>query len=660
MALPADTLRNRTFIGLLVAQFFAAFNDQAIHAAAMFFAINQKTLTKGTAITLMPILFYAPWAIFVTLAGYFADRYCKRTSLIFWKFAEVGIMVVATVGFYLNDAHGSRIGPWIVLACVFLMGMHSAFFVPAKYGAMPEILQPQFLSRGNGILESLSFLAVILGTVSGGVLYGYFDDTNREYLIGVVLFVLAVVGALASLLLQPFPAANPHRPFPRYIYGPLATSLATLVRSRPLRLAMIGIAFFTFMVAFMRATIYMLGESQIPRWEEAKTSAIVGATSLGIGFGAPLAGWLSGRKIELGLVPLGAYGMAIATVLAAVFIDNTAGLVVCIVAIGFFTGFYLVPLFTLQQHRAPKSSKGDVVATNNFVNVVGAILASIVFGAVSLLYQKSGLTNVVTPTDRIGVGELVAYETRDGIPVTVEIQGEQSLKLDARRKGVVLEVTPGVPAKVDPAEPTEVIVSGFTLHGVQHFTVRTVGEPLERVYDQSHLPKYLFVGAGAMALVTLMLLRAQMPDLTDRMIWVLRSLRQTRMHVVGTANLPGDGPVVLVTNCRDATECRNVVSATDRYVKIVAEKMTDAQFVRTAQRVHDGTIIALAGEADAMLAVLQKHVPAMYLPVYFGPGPDGKTPRVAFGTPLPDGATATDLVAGLDAAAALPEEEAAH
>src|SRR5436305_11600647 len=197
--LPADTLRNRTFVGLLIAQFLAAFNDQAIHASAMFFAINQKVLTDAQAITLMPILFYAPWALFVTLAGYFADRFSKRYSLVFWKLAEVGIMVVATAGFWLG-LHGCPGGAWVVLSCVFLMGTHSAFFVPAKYGAMPEILQPQLLSKGNGLLESLSFLAVILGTVSGGMLSYWFKD--QETGIGMILVALAGLGAACSLLIQ--------------------------------------------------------------------------------------------------------------------------------------------------------------------------------------------------------------------------------------------------------------------------------------------------------------------------------------------------------------------------------------------------------------------------------------------------------------------------
>src|SRR5262245_47397954 len=258
---PADHLHSRTFIGLLVAQFLAAFNDQAIHASAMFFAINTFTLSEARAISLMPILFYAPWAIFCTVAGYFADRYSKRQSLIAWKVIEVGITLLALFGFWLGRTPGYQArGAWLILSTVFLMGMHSAFFVPAKYGAMPEILTPRMLSKGNGVLESLSFLAVILGTVAGGVLSTQFR--GQEHYIGAVLLGLAVVGALASFFIERMPAANPTRPFPPYLYKPLWENIRALVVSRPLCFAIIGIAFFTFLVAFMRQVVYMHGQVQ--------------------------------------------------------------------------------------------------------------------------------------------------------------------------------------------------------------------------------------------------------------------------------------------------------------------------------------------------------------------------------------------------------------
>src|SRR5437016_881760 len=97
---PSATLKSRTFIGLILAQFLAAFNDQAIHAAAMFYAIHKAFLTESQAISWMPVLFYAPWALFCTPAGYLADRFSKRNSLVFWKIAEIGITGVALLGFY--------------------------------------------------------------------------------------------------------------------------------------------------------------------------------------------------------------------------------------------------------------------------------------------------------------------------------------------------------------------------------------------------------------------------------------------------------------------------------------------------------------------------------------------------------------------------------
>ena len=132
------------------------------------------------------------------------------------------------------------------------------------------------------LLESLSFLAVILGTVAGGLLSHVFHEKHDEYYIGLILLGLAVVGFAASLFIQPMPAAIQRSAVPAVHLWPPGGEFEDGVRSRPLRLAMVGIAFFTFMVAFMRATVYMLGESQSPRWSESKTSVIVGTTSLGI------------------------------------------------------------------------------------------------------------------------------------------------------------------------------------------------------------------------------------------------------------------------------------------------------------------------------------------------------------------------------------------
>ncbi len=518
-------LKSRTFLGLLVAQFFAAFNDQAIHAAGMFFAINTQTLTEENAITLMPILFYAPWVIFCTIAGYFADRYSKRNALVFWKFAEVGITLVATLGFYLGRNGDPTVGSYLVLGCVFLMGTHSAFFVPAKYGVMPEILSPQELSKGNGILESLSFLAVILGTVFGGVLSFLF--LRDEVVVGLILVGLAVVGALASLLIRKVPASNPTRPFPKNVYGPLVANVRGMYAVPSLRLVLMGLVFFTFVVAFMRATVYMLGESQNPRWDELKTSAIVGTVALGIGLGSPLAGYLSGKRIELRLVIAGTLGMITLLLLGAYFIDTVPILTACIIGIGFSTGFYIVPLFTLLQHKAPKASKGDTVATSNCVNTAGAIAATLLFKLVVVGAHATGLTPKVVDRELYAQGTLADVQLEQGRPVYVQVKTAAADPVEvgkphdeARKKSAawlvkhlfegghakdVIDIDRAINVKeIDRAGPVD--VWRYTIGTVTSYDVQPRGVTPTDDYDNHHLPRFLLLGAAFLTFLNLLLI----------------------------------------------------------------------------------------------------------------------------------------------------------
>ncbi len=588
---PADHLHSRTFIGLLIAQFLAAFNDQAIHASAMFFAINTATASDSTAITLMPILFYAPWAIFCTVAGWLADRFSKRFSLVLWKVVEVGITALALGGFWLGRHGEPQLGACLVLSTVFLMGMHSAFFVPAKYGAMPEILTPRMLSRGNGVLESLSFLAIILGTVAGGVLSTVFR--GNEYLIGVILTGLALVGAVASFFIERIPAANPHRPFPPLVYQPLVENIRRLLTSRPLVFAIVGIAFFTFLVAYMRQVVYMHGQSQLPPWSEARTSIIVGMVALGIGLGSPLVGYLSGGKVEVGLVPIGALGMMVATGLAGVFLFDVPVLVVCIVLVGFFTGFYLVPLFSLLQHRAPKTSKGDAVATSNFINITGALAASLVFGAINWLAIR---TEYTPPLPRVGAERgLLASEPHrgeDGHIERVEINGHV---FHADYKGpryTILRVNPGLGAGTKGDEGRNFFQRLLALFGVkgavedearavawiyEERDVRYIvfeqdqGQevPNAPLYNKEKLPRLLFYSVGIMTLLVLLALWRLLPDLPRRTWLWLRAQGRYQLELAGMLRLPASGPALVVTDARDSEGRDQVERAADRVVHFV-------------------------------------------------------------------------------------------
>lgn len=617
----SHTLLNRTYIGLLAAQFLAAFNDQAIHAAGMFFAINTNTLSEAQAISLMPILFYAPWALFCTVAGYLSDRFSKRSTLVLWKVAEVAITAIALVGFWLGtEGKDPNTGAWIVLSTVFLMGTHSAFFVPAKYGIMPEILHPSLLSRGNGLLESLSFLAVILGTVSGGVLSFVF--LNREMNIGIVLLVLAIVGALASFLIRGLPASNPNLAFPKYVYGPLVKNVRLLLTTRTLSFAVIGIAFFTFIVAFMRATVYMFGESQNPRWDELKTSITVGTVALGVGVGSPLAGWLSGRKIELGLIPLGAIGMMTGCVVASFTLDYIPGFVASTILIGACTGFYLVPLFTLLQHRAPKGSKGDMIATSNLVNVTGAIASSLLFAGLVWGVKKAEVIPKVAVQDELARGELTEVAMLRGRPVFVTVAGtsygrrptdeEQRLDVAEHLFGEkAAETRPEIHMARQVALHDAVTVSGYTLSGVEYLSIRPAAAPLPATYDARQLPRYLFLGAGILTGGVLFLLWRRVRDLPQRALGVLRG---RRWQFEGLANVPGHGPTVFRIATTDADAIRAMTSAVDRYVVLL--EPTEAN-VATAKSVLDrGDLVGIAAthpHADTFCTLLA--CPAMTVTV---------------------------------------------
>ncbi len=600
---PAEKLTNRSFVGLIIAQFLAGFNDQAIHAAAMFYAIHTQILSEANAITLMPVLFYSPWAIFCTLAGHCADRYSKTTGLQIWKFAEIGISLVMIAGFYFGSNDHPYIGGWLIMVCVFLMGTHAAFFAPAKYGAMPELLRDHVLSRGNGILESTTFLASILGTVSGGLLFNQFRD--NPIMIGIIILVLSVIGSVASLMIARLPASSPEKPFPANLFKPLIENLKVMFRSRPLALAVLGIAFFIFMVAYMRASMYMHGETRNPRWDEQKTSIIVATVALGVGLGSPLAGYLSGGKVELGLVPLGCLGMIVSLLASALAIEHTEVLVGSLIGIGFFSGYYMVPLYTLLQHRAPKKSKGELVATSNFINVTGAIAASLLFNVLVQAARFANVTPEITQIDEIAFGTVteIRYEkNRHGKieKIVMESEGkkiefEAKSKLDPKRRAEmelqkdqasVLELM-GIGAEEFLEQTVEfddnfldvlgggikvnekVKVVAYDLHGIRHFLVRKDGDPLKRIYDNESLPKYLFLGAALMTIGILILLCRKLPDFFTRMFFWMRTLRSFRLKAVGMHNLPTDGPVILGTNCKDLMSCLQLVSATDRTTKVI-------------------------------------------------------------------------------------------
>jgi hypothetical protein len=428
-----------------------------------------------------------------------------------------------------------------------------------------------------------------------------------------------------------------------------------LFSSKALIFAVIGIAFFTFIVAFMRATVYMLGESQNPRWDELRTSAIVGTVALGIGLGSPLAGWLSGRKVELGLVPLGALGMMAGCIFAAFSLDYIPGLVGFIILIGFSTGFYLVPLFTLLQHRSPKTSKGDMIATSNFINVTGAIGASALFFLLVFLAEKTELTEPIPVESDCAHGRLTKLETLRGRPRYFEVTEGDSVYPGGRKPNPDAVPNafeqifgrnrprrgPPIVVHVDRHVElgSEVIVSRYDLRGVEHLDVRGRGDPLTVEYDRHHLPRFLFIAAGLMTLGTLVVLRRRMPDLFRRSGWVVRGQFGRPIILSGIHHVPGVGPTVLATGSADPDLQAVIRSAADRSTSFFDgdPKQLDA----AAAVLRAGDIVAVvvdAAKGVEFLKLLGGLMPIDIVPVFANKEQDTLMvrfgPKLEAGTPL--------------------------
>ena len=361
----------RGFWALIVTQFQGAFSDNALKQLALFIGISlgmgeaeQDRLSSLTmALLMLPFLFFS------MLGGSLATRFSKRNVIVAVKFLEILIMALATLGLASHTLG-------VVLLCVFFMGTHSAIFGPSKYGSLPELLPEKKLSWGNGVLELGSFLAIILGTVGGGLLSSAFE--GRPAVAGVVLMGLAVFGLLTGCAVTRVPAADPAHPLRFNFAGELFTQWRLIRRDRVLRLAVIGNTFFWFLATLLFLNLFTHGRFAL-LCDKAHLSYLMAGLSIGIGVGSVAAGYLSGGKIEYGLVPLGLVGMTTFSALLARPELGFSGVFWHLAALGFSAGFFAVPVNAIMQHRPRKEDKAGILAAANLISSVGSFLAAGVY-----------------------------------------------------------------------------------------------------------------------------------------------------------------------------------------------------------------------------------------------------------------------------------------
>src|ERR671918_782639 len=362
-----DLLKNRSFFCFFWTQFLGAFNDNFYKMVVSLVAYNAVVGTShGYYVEMIAFLFILPSALFSGYAGHLADVYSKRSVLIAVKIFEICVMGLATVAFWRPVAE-----PMLII--VFLMGLHAAFFSPAKYGILPETLPESALSRGNGLLEMSTFVAIILGTALSGPLYAAWNDHLPSF--GIVLISIAVLGTLTSLGIYRVPPSGATKPFKLNPFGEIVDGVKKLNRDKPLRLTVIGISYFWFLGALVQIDMLFFGK-ELLLLDDAHVTLLGTYLAIGIGIGSLAAGRLSGDHVELGLVPLGSIAMGICLVLVSLLGSSYTWTSVALMLVGFSGGLFAVPLNALLQQRSGKNEKGQLIATNNFFNTVGIALAA--------------------------------------------------------------------------------------------------------------------------------------------------------------------------------------------------------------------------------------------------------------------------------------------
>lgn len=379
--------RDRSFWGLTATQFLGAFNDNLFKQLVLLLAVGGTSAAAVAAVapqaarsgpdlqSLAMFLFAAPFLLLSSFAGFLSERLSKRTVVVACKVAEIGIVLLGMAAFALWNVTGMT-GLLIVL---FLMGTHSAFFGPPKWGILPELFAERDLPQANGVILMTTFLAIIFGTALAGTLVDWFG-VQRLWLASVACVIVAVLGTLTSLLIRPLPATSPNLPFRWSALAVPGEILALLRRDRQLLLAMLASCMFWLIGGIVQPSVNSLGKVQFGL-KDGPTSVLAACMGIGIAVGCAVAGKLSRQTVNFRLVKVGAW--LIVGILAVLAIPGAGqfnllgygGTLAALLCLGFSAGLFAVPIQVFLQTRPPASLKGRTIATTNLANWV-AIIAS--------------------------------------------------------------------------------------------------------------------------------------------------------------------------------------------------------------------------------------------------------------------------------------------
>ena len=389
-------LRERRFAPFFLTQFLGAFNDNVFRNGLVILITFQGVLVYGidarTLANVAGALFILPFFLFSATAGQLADKYEKSFLIRRIKLLEIALMAIAAFAF-LSASYGA------LLAVLFLMGWQSTLFGPVKYAYLPQQLSNRELVGGNALVESGTYLAIILGLIAGGVAVAI--DPGNRVLLSTCLVGISLAGYLASRAIPPTSAVDPGL---RVNWNPWKETWRIIGFARAERsvfLSVLGISWFWFFgsaVTFQVPTYTLV----VLNGSEEITTVLLAAFAVGVGIGSLLCEKMSRHRIELGLVPFGSIGLSVFAIdlyfaqpIAHAMAVQTVGeflarpgswrVLADLALLGAFGGFYSVPLYALIQQRAERRHLSRIIAANNIINAVfmvaAAVLAIVVLNA---------------------------------------------------------------------------------------------------------------------------------------------------------------------------------------------------------------------------------------------------------------------------------------
>ncbi|NKB22947.1 MAG: MFS transporter [Kiritimatiellae bacterium] len=358
----------QTFKWLNVAQFLGALNDNFFKLLLILCLIGIYGEESSARINAKAgMVFVIPFLLFAALAGVLADRVSKKKIIVSVKALEVFAMSFGAVGFLFKNEV-------FLYSALFLMALQGAFFAPSKFGIIPELVGKAGLSRANSQLVLLTYVAIIVGTILAPFLS---EITAENYvLISLITIVVSVIGFAASLFIAQTPAAGSKERASLLFIGDIWRTLVDVRRDRYLLITVIATAYFLMIGGFVQINIIPYGIESLDLTKE-KSVYLFLLAALGIGLGAFITGKISGRSVELGLVPVGAFGMTFSTIALGMVDPSIYGVAFLLFLLGLGAGMFIVPLEAFIQFRAPGDKLGKILAASSFLSWVGVLLATL-------------------------------------------------------------------------------------------------------------------------------------------------------------------------------------------------------------------------------------------------------------------------------------------